>query len=73
MEKINKVEELDSGIEFSLESWEDVQNKEFDLLASGEDKKHLFRKLGYEILKSGDLVDPRTKEGVKIFKKDVAK
>ncbi len=67
MERITEIKQPQMEINFSLESWEDIKSKDFDILSSGEDKKHILQKLGYDILKSGDLVDVKTKKRINIF------
>ena len=58
------------NIEFELESWEDIKSKAFDLLSSGEEKKRIFEKLGYKVLKSGELLNLKTNKKVKVKGKD---
>lgn len=70
MRKVTKFKQQEMEVNFSLESWENTKSNGFDILASGEGKKHLFKKLGYGILKSGELIDLKTKEKVKISGKN---
>ena len=56
----------DEGMEFKIESWDDIKSKDFDLLSSGTNTKNLFRKLGYDILESGELIDVKTGQKIKL-------
>jgi hypothetical protein len=51
-------------IEFEIESWDKIKNRDFALLTSGKDKKNLFLTLGYQTLPNGDLFDSKKKEKV---------
>ncbi len=60
----------EGGIEFYSENWDEIESNNFDLLASGLGKTHLFKKLGYDVLESGELVDAKTKEKILVKGKE---